>query len=324
MTRARAFGLDLDARFELAGFEDEEAPSAGAGAGRGVRLELASERDLLACAGDEPAERIAQAEANDGRPVASIDSFGRRGYAAWAERFGRAWMDADGRAILCTPVDAPAWLWQRFLVGQLLPFAAVLRDLEVFHASAVVLDGRAVAVVAGSGAGKTSLALELVMRGFAFLNDDVLVVEHADGRRLVVHPGAPLANIRRDGGTLAERLIAARMGRVLGSGDDETRVVLRRHGEPVPLAAIFFVRRSASGGRGAVDRMGTVDPRLLIAATFNRAVRSPERLARQLDVCGRVAESAALFRVDAPPQVTPAELAEKIHESALALEAAAW
>jgi hypothetical protein len=314
VTPVRAFGLDLDSRVELAGFEAE----AGAGGGaRPVRLELATAAELAERGRGAPAERIAEAAGPDGRPVAVIDAIAGRGYSAWAEGFGRGWIDADGAAIACAPVDGPAWRWQRFLIGQLLPFAAVLRGLEVFHASAVVVGGRAVAIVAGSGAGKTSLALELVLRGLPFLNDDVLVVEQEAGGGLAAHPGAPLANVRRDGGSLAERLAAAGLGRELGTSGEETRLAVARHPEAVPLGAVFFLRRVGAAGRAAIERIAPVDPRLLLASTFNRALRPPERLARQLDVCGRAADSADMFRVDAPPGVAPANLAAQIHDSAL-------
>src|SRR3712207_7852895 len=47
----------------------------------------------------------------------------------------------------CSPPGVAPWRWQRFLVGRILPWAAVLCGLEALHASAVVLDGRAIAFV---------------------------------------------------------------------------------------------------------------------------------------------------------------------------------
>ena len=318
MTRARAFGLDIESGFEVAGFEDG---GTGAEPARPVRLELATSDDLRSLASGAP-ERIAQADGPGGRPVASIDRFAGSGYLARADGFGSAWIEAGGGTVRCAPADLPAWRWQRFLTGQVLPFAAVLNGLEVFHASAVVIGGAAVAIVGASGVGKTSVALELALRGPAFLNDDVLVVEPS-GDGLVAHPAAPLANVRRDGSTLAERVEAAAIGRVLGQTGEETRMVVRPHGGPARLGAIFFLRRGAGGAPAgsarpgpAVERIAPVDPRLLLAATFNLALREPARLARQLDVCGTAVESAVLFQVDCPPAVTPAMVAREIHGAA--------
>ena len=83
------------------------------------------------------------------------------GYGHWLLT-ARRLVDLRSRA-----EDLEAWLWQRFLVGQVLPFAALLQGLEVFHASAVVLGDRVVAIVGGSGGGKTSVGLNLVLAGSA-------------------------------------------------------------------------------------------------------------------------------------------------------------
>jgi hypothetical protein len=221
----------------------------------------------------------------------------------------------------------------------------------------VVHRGGAVALVAASGGGKTSLALELVLRGLPLLNDDVLVVE--PGAPIAAHPGPGLANVRRDGSGLAERLEEAGLGRALGETADETRMAIRRHAAPVPLAAVLYLERpapaerapagervsggerpapgeraaageGASGGeraaaveraeageRATVERLAAVDPRLLLASTFNLALRDPGRLARQLDVCGAIAESCAIYRVSCPPSVDAPSLAALLHEEVL-------
>jgi hypothetical protein len=328
VTRERAFGLDLDARFGLDGFAGAVPPAGD----RLVRLRLVPEAELRELAGAGESERIAAAAGADGAEAASIDRVAAAGgegapalgYLASATGFGRAWIDAGGGDVRVAAAALPAWRWQRFLVGQVLPFAAVLNGLEVFHASAVAVEGRAVAVVAASGAGKTSLALELVLLGLDLVDDDVLAVERA-GHGLIAHPGAPLANVRHDGTGLAERLCEAGHARVLGSADGETRVELRPRAQALPLSAIFFLRRTGEGeasatgegDRARIERIDPVDPRLLLAATFNLALRDPGRLTRQLDVCSAGAGSAALFAVDCPPSVDAPQLARQIRDVAL-------
>ena len=76
----------------------------------------------------------------------------------------------------------------------MLPFAALLQGLEVFHASAVVQGGEAIALLGPSRAGKTSLALELCARGASFLADDVLALETREDA-LFAHPGSPVAGV---------------------------------------------------------------------------------------------------------------------------------
>jgi hypothetical protein len=308
MWKARAFGLAIESTFDVLGVGARRAETGG----RRVRLELAGEAQLAACAGDVEAVRVAEVEGLDGRPLASIDSVEGRGFALRAAEFGSAWIDGGGERVLCAPEGGPAWRWQRFLTGQVLPFTAVLQGLEVFHASAVVAGGRAVAIAAPSGSGKSSVALELLLRGLPFLDDDVLAVEADPGAGLVAHPGAAVANVRRDASGLPDRLREAGVADALGATEHETRVLVPRHEEAVPLGALFFLRRIEAGGRFTIERVAPVDPRLLLAATFNLSLRGPDRLARQLDVCGRLAESVPVYQVDCPPAVDAERLAGEI------------
>jgi hypothetical protein len=270
--RGRAFGLDLEADFDLPGMEPAGRPT-----GRRVRLRLG---DPAARGG--PSERIAEA------PGATVEAM-PGGFLARADGVGSAWIAEGGGEVVWGPESAHA---QRFLGGQVLPFAAVLQGLEVFHASAVVVGGRALGIVAGSGVGKTTAALELVRRGLPFLDDDVLAL---DGD-LMAHPGPALANV------------------------GEERVAVARHDQPVRLGTLCFLERGA--GSLEVERLHPVDPKLLLAATFNLALRTPERLARQLEICGRIAESALVLRARCPTGVGAAELAERLHDAVRARELA--
>ena len=101
-----------------------------------------------------------------------------RGYRVWVRGLGRCRISPGGDTIECAPPRAKAGRW-RLLIGQGLPIAAALRGLEVLHSSAVV-SRPAVAFVAPSGTGKTSLALEFVIGGARLLADDVVVLEATD------------------------------------------------------------------------------------------------------------------------------------------------
>jgi hypothetical protein len=168
------------------------------------------------------------------------------------------------------------------LIAQVLPFAAVLNGLEVFHASAVVLDGQAVAFAGPSRAGKTSLALALCRLGAGFLADDVLALER-DGAGLVGHPGSALAGVAREE---ARRL--ASLGEVLGANARELLVRTPTVATPAPLAALFFLERCTDGPDEPRFEPLT-DAGMLLSATFNFLLAAPERLQGLLDVCARAA-----------------------------------
>ena len=59
-----------------------------------------------------------------------------------------------------------------------------LLSSEMFHASTVARDGRAVMLTGPSGAGKSDLALRLIDRGFKLVSDDQTIVAR-DGDRLL-------------------------------------------------------------------------------------------------------------------------------------------
>jgi hypothetical protein len=201
------------------------------------------------------------------------------------------------------------------LTGQLLPFAALLHGLEVLHASAVAIEGRALAIVGAAGAGKTTLACHLVLRGASFLTDDVLAVEPRDGE-VLAHPGAGLVNVRRSAPSLAGAA-GGRLGELLGGDSDSERVVLHRRRDPVPLAALCVLRRDPGAAELRIEHPGKLEPRLLLGATFNFVIRTPERMTRQLDVAARVADSARVLQVVVPPETDPAELAALLEREAL-------
>jgi hypothetical protein len=289
---------------------------------RRIRLALTSEAEVDALRGGGTPGRISEVRAPSGRCLAAIDELTGGGFVLWAEDFGRAWLSTDGGEARCAPApQLPDWRRERFLTAHVLPFAALLQGLEVFHASGVVADGQAVALVGGSGVGKTSLALNLALRGLGFLNDDVLVVEPAESGGVVAHPGAGVANVRRDGTRLAERVRDARLGAALGEDEQETRMLMSREHASSPLGAVFYVHRDPGARQLAVTRSSPADPRTLLASTFNFAVRTPERLARQLEVCGRIAETCAVFMVECPGSVDATALATAVYDTVRGLGA---
>jgi hypothetical protein len=71
-------------------------------------------------------------------------------------------------------------------------FATILqqRGNLVLHASAVVIDGKAVAFIGWKGQGKSTLAATLFARGYPLLTDDLLLLNGKDGQ-VMAHPGFP-------------------------------------------------------------------------------------------------------------------------------------
>lgn len=213
----------------------------------------------------------------------------------------------DGSVICCGRLGAPAWRWQRPLCSQALPLAATLQGFELLHASAVALRGRAIAFIAPSGTGKTSLATQLTVRGAPLLTDDVLSLECRDGI-VMAHPGVPMANVAGEQLELLSPGQLARLGRPVGTSD-KVHVEVANMPGPLPLGAVFFLHRSGRVDRVAFERTDPPDPRDLLGATFMPHMSTPARLTIQLHTCARIAATVPAFKLIAPASLSAAELA---------------
>jgi hypothetical protein len=299
------FGLDVraDAPVELIE-RDRSIPT-----GRALTLSIVADRDPLAHWPDE-AELISEQLEPDGEICFQIEAHAEAGYLIAGPRYGAHLIAHDGRTILCAPNGAGDRQWQRLLVGQVLPFAALLRGLEVFHASSVTLERRAIALLGRSRAGKTSTALELCRLGASFLADDVLAVELND-EELIAHPGTPVASVDRAD---RQRLAIAHdlHATELGVNSREHLLRLPTAAEPAPLGALFFIRRLVDGpARPHFEAV--LDAPTLIAGTFNFVQASPLRLRHLLDVCAAASHTRA-ERVTLGPATAAHELAEAVIE----------
>lgn len=129
-----------------------------------------------------------------------------------------------------------------YLLGPVLGFALRLRDVLALHASAVLIDGRAVALVGPSGAGKSTTAGAFAAAGVPVLADDVLAVR-MDGDIAVAYPSYRLLRLWGE----SERMLFGTVGQLprltptwdkrgLPLGDE-----FPFHPAPVPLGDVFLL-----------------------------------------------------------------------------------
>ena len=301
---AAAFGLDVELGLPVEGL----TPGETAPTGRTVSLEQADPAQVAAGWDSEDTVRLREWNYDDGRVEAALERHPLLGFRLFADGYGDYAVSPDGTAIRCAPPpDVEGWLWQRCLIGQVLPLAVVLQGLEAFHAAAVAIDGRAVGLVGASTAGKSSVAVHLVLRGAELLADDVLALE-PDGARLEVQPGPGVVSVRHPEARRLGEAGLARLGTVLGDDGEALRVRVERAPRPLPLAALYFLDRG-DAERTTFERLWPPDPRLLLGSTFTHMVVTPERLTNQLDACTRLAHGTPLFRASVAPETGAAELA---------------
>lgn len=136
--------------------------------------------------------------------------------------------------------------------GTLLAVHLMLRHAHVLHASAVHVDGRALAFVGSSGMGKSTVSAALCEVGCDLVSDDLLRVDLVDDGH-IVHPGGTENRLRPSARVLAE---AAGPAAVRETADG--RLALRSRvwaAGPLPLAACVVPRPDRAAAAVSVRRL---------------------------------------------------------------------
>jgi hypothetical protein len=238
----------------------------------------------------------------DGRLFMSIRRHRELGYRIWAPRHGRHVVSTDGTEILSALPQRGVMSWQRLFFAQTLPLAAALQGLEVLHASAVGVDGRAVAFTAASGSGKSSLAAHLVAAGAEFLTDDVLALESAD-RAVLAHPGPARASVASQELRTMTPAGRARLGRRVGA-TDKPHFEPASTGAALPLAIVYRLVRTPNAGTPRFREHAPPPARLVLASSFLPYLRTKERMLNQLAICAQVTSAVRIFDFEITTQVS--------------------
>jgi hypothetical protein len=102
-------------------------------------------------------------------------------------------ISVDGRHVTCAPApNVPNATTEHLYLNQVLPLALSELGKLVFHGSAVEIGVNAIAFLADSGRGKSTLAASFAVRGYRFLTDDGLVIEPLNGAYQVLPSHASL------------------------------------------------------------------------------------------------------------------------------------
>jgi hypothetical protein len=213
------------------------------------------------------------------------------------ERLGReVWADWPGNYTLedaCT-----------YLIGPVMGFVLRLRGIVCLHASAVAIDGRAIALVGSPGAGKSTAAAAFACSGFPVLSDDVVALADG-GEEFLVQPGYPRVNLWPD---------SAR--RLFGSEDALPRITptweklylpLGQNGNhfassPLPLGAIYILdSRDPTLAAPVVEAVSGKDALIgLVADTYVNYLLDQNMRRHEFDVLSRVVSGIPVRRARPP------------------------
>lgn len=178
-----AHGLRLTCSFELPGLDREAAPARHRPS---LQLTVNSEATLQRAWSGALGTPQWRGQLGDGQElILELGSTGDRLFS-YGDR-ARFRLDASLCHLECAP-RSRGLDWQRVLIGKVLPSASVMRGYEALHAAVIDTPDGVVAMMGAAGAGKSTLAAELMSRGWPLFADDQLTLGRLDGE-VCAHPG---------------------------------------------------------------------------------------------------------------------------------------
>ncbi|TYP76689.1 aldolase [Paenibacillus methanolicus] len=151
---------------------------------------------------------------------------------------------SGGREIRVSPLPGSEETARRlYVLGTCMGTILIQRKTLPLHGSAVLIDGRAYAIVGDSGAGKSTLAKAFVERGHMLLSDDVIAVSQ-DGPHghPVVQPAYPQQKLWQQ--SLDRFGLDGRSFETLYETKYAVPVRSRFCAEPMPLAGVFELAKA--------------------------------------------------------------------------------
>ncbi|MES2354006.1 MAG: hypothetical protein V4568_06280 [Pseudomonadota bacterium] len=173
----RLYGLSIQSPFPLPGAPNLTAPVASVD----VTLLWKPETEW-----DADRWRVTQASSGPARPEIGEADDGSA-YLAWGDELKIA-INAQRDEVCVVSRAAKLEFAPTVIVGFVLGYLLHLRGVLCLHGAVLEREGRAIAVLGDSGAGKSTIAAALVKNGARLLSDDLLVIPHTD-RGVFVHSG---------------------------------------------------------------------------------------------------------------------------------------
>jgi hypothetical protein len=207
------------------------------------------------------------------------------------------------------------------LLGAPLAAALHLRGVPVLHASAVVIENRAILVVGTAGAGKSTLTAALVREGASFLSEDLAALA-IGGHQILVQPGYPRMRLCGDALAVAGTDVS-NQPRVFSEPDAEDKRWLDAGdlagglcATAAPLGAVYVLMpRDRDRLAAEIVPLPSFQASLALLAHLYGARWLKIPKAKALEWCARIAGQIPVRVVHAPPGL------DRIRETAEAIVA---
>jgi hypothetical protein len=234
-----------------------------------------------------------------GNPALNMWKIGGGSFSRLAYSDGtQFWLNQEGTEIWATwPDHSTLEDTATYLLGPILGRLLRLRGITCLHASAVAFGENAVAFVGSEGAGKSTTAAALALRGHAILSDDVVALAQRDGS-FFVHPAYPYLCLWPESvesiygsAEALPRFSANYEKRCLSLGKQELRFEERT----LRLAAIYILGERRGDPAPLVQEIAPQEAFLaLVANTFATNILDSGMRAKEFETLGRLVPSVPI------------------------------
>jgi hypothetical protein len=259
-----------------------------------VELCECSEQELLTAR-----DRVSKAFEDDGFWQCRIYE-DETAYVCWKDHF-EFLVSSDGRRVLWHKLrNVTDEVFLTYVLGQVLSHCLLMRGIEPLHATAIVVDGGAVAFLGDSGDGKSTLAASFLSRGYSLLTDDVLVLEFHDDR-VLTHPSLPRIKLTPES---ADAIFNGRRAIPMNSFTSKMIFPLpesQHVRDLVRLRVVYVLPEVSSDSPLSVAHLsGRASFLPLIQNTFNNAVLSRSRIQQQFAFAKRLVKLVPIKQLSYP------------------------
>jgi hypothetical protein len=264
-------------------------------AGGAAEIELVKAADSLQRVYNLSNERLVQSQCID-LPDGSM-------YIHWPSLMEFV-ISSNGRRILGNPLTSdPGDVLEAYLFGAVFSFALLRLGIEQLHATAVVVNDRAIGFMGDGGFGKSTLAGAFVKSGHCLLTDDLLVIQHLNDNSVLARPGLPRLKLRPDSAAALDYSTSDRMMRNRVTGK-EMRLLSKEEFYPKDAPLQVLYRLNPVAGESVSIRIEELPQHKafvgICAATFNSGIRAPERLEQQFLFASRLAAAIPVRLISSP------------------------
>jgi hypothetical protein len=177
----------------------------------------------------------------------------------------------------------------------------MLRGITCLHASSIVFDGNAIALLGPRSAGKSTTAAAFARSGYPILTDDVVAVGD-EGDRFLVQPGYPRLRLWPDS---ADTLFGEKNALPLLTPNWDKRYLDLMSGnykfqrKPLFLAAIYILsERSDDQAAPIIQAVSATEGMMaLVANTYATYLKNKSMRAQEFDLLRRILTHVPLRRV---------------------------